>query len=559
MSFNGREGAMVRRGWSWGGVALVLAASGCSLLGEDRGAPVGAAGVDVSDASVEEDASWEEDASAVEDASAADVEEDAAEEDSADGSLEVSLEEVEVAPECLGAADCPAEPAGGGAGCWEAACAAGVCVWEVREGEACGLGCQEGGTCDAGGACVGWKDACPNSDASDPCLGVFACAPGSAAADGKGCVEVSAAPAAPGALEPLPDPCEVWACLPCDPAVEGGCLEPGVRFARGVPRLGQACGASNRLVCGLPTEEAGDDACVRLRCEGEAWVVDAREPTTCDVPVVCAASGVVSRSYMTCGGRQVRGLLGFWGFTEGEGQTAHNLAGRNGAPGRSWSAFPETSAALDLEIVEPNGGSRIAWRASVLGIALGEEGLGRQSLLRTAAAPVRVYERLEETGAFTVELWLRLEQLSQNGPARIVTFSGDTNPANHNLMLAQDNGELKLRLRGHSEQRVPEVFRPAAGLEWTHLVVTYASGLLTVYVNGAPRERLALTLDFSLWQGSYRLGVGNELSAEGDAGQERAWAGELGMIALFEEALSAEVVRQHFGAGVPRGLYNLLP
>jgi hypothetical protein len=214
-------------------------------------------------------------------------------------------------------------------------------------------------------------------------------------------------------------------------------------------------------------------------------------------------------------------------------------------------------ADLDLTIREPNAVDRITWREGVVGLRLGPKDQGSKSLLRTEQAPGPVYAHLASTGAFTVEAWLRVASDKQKGPARIVTLS--TNTTNRNLTLGQEDRELRLRLRDLDDLAIRDVFSEPAGLEWTHLVVTYADATVRVFVNGAPRDTLSAAPDLAAWDASAPVGVGNELSAESEGSDEYPWSGELGLIALFDRALEEAEVRRHFAAGVPRGLYNALP
>lgn len=158
-----------------------------------------------------------------------------------------------------------------------------------------------------------------------------------------------------------------------------------------------------------------------------------------------------------------------------------------------------------------------------------------------------LFRSLVSGEGLTVEAWLSTQSVDQLGPARIVTFSQDSQ--HRNFTLGQENGDLVIRVRttttnlnGRPNLIVPDVFRVSSV---QHLVVTYDSHKMSVYVDGEPRvvsDSLHKGL-FETWDPSHEFLLGNE--ADG----ERPWAGSLFLVALFNRSLDAQEVRQNFSVG----------
>lgn len=148
---------------------------------------------------------------------------------------------------------------------------------------------------------------------------------------------------------------------------------------------------------------------------------------------------------------------------------------------------------------------------------------------------------------FTVEAWVRPTRLDQSGPARIVSSSDGADLTDVNFHLGQDRHCLSLRLdTGRREAEwllLADVFdRPQPA--W-HLVATYDSGTVRVYVDGEPRlEEDFDDADVSGWSRDYPLLVGNE------ATRDRPFEGEIYLVAVYERALGASEVARNHSAGI---------
>jgi hypothetical protein len=146
------------------------------------------------------------------------------------------------------------------------------------------------------------------------------------------------------------------------------------------------------------------------------------------------------------------------------------------------------------------------------------------------------------SNSLTVEAWFVAENTTQEGPARIVTFS--TDPGSRNFTLGQQKNALIFRLRTtrtDTNGTKPEVTLCSvrAG-EPTHLIVTYESGRLRCFSNGEPVLNTDVVQgDFANWSQQHLL-FGDEWSGERD------WSGTLEGVALYNRALSDVEAREHF-------------
>lgn len=191
--------------------------------------------------------------------------------------------------------------------------------------------------------------------------------------------------------------------------------------------------------------------------------------------------------------------------------------------------------------------------------------LGECSALSTVKAPRGLYQALRHADGISVEVHLAPETNDQRGPARIVSYSLDTQ--HRNFTLGQDGDALVLRLRttatdlngSRPQLDVPGVFAPGVA---RHIIITYDGTLEKVFIDGRPAHTdTALTGRMTSWDPDYQFLLGNELTGN------RPWRGELYLVALYNRALTeAEVQRNYANATAPEtvprirtGLVSHLP
>jgi hypothetical protein len=167
---------------------------------------------------------------------------------------------------------------------------------------------------------------------------------------------------------------------------------------------------------------------------------------------------------------------------------------------------------------------------------------------RSVTPPAKLHERLVATSRFSIELQARPADTRQEGPARIVSYSGST--ASRNFTIGQRGDDLVVRLRTTGTKpdgSVPEVVVEGvfAVPGFRHVVVTYDGVDERVYVDGEPRTATSASRGTLVpWDPDEWLLVGNEHTAT------RPWRGTIRMLAIYDRVLAPhEVRRDHEGLG----------
>jgi len=168
-------------------------------------------------------------------------------------------------------------------------------------------------------------------------------------------------------------------------------------------------------------------------------------------------------------------------------------------------------------------------------------------MLITKDAPESLYEKLVTGTGITIEIWVETTDVHQQGPARIISYSID--PYLRNFTLGQSGKDLILRLRtmysdlnGLDQQlELKNIFTPG---KLHHVAATYDFNRRCVFVDGnllLCSERLRG--DFSNWDSSYKLIIGNEASGN------RPWIGRIYYAAIYKRALNEQEILQNFNSG----------
>ena len=155
-----------------------------------------------------------------------------------------------------------------------------------------------------------------------------------------------------------------------------------------------------------------------------------------------------------------------------------------------------------------------------------------------------LFNRLVKGNGLTLEVWLQTEDLNQAGPARIISYS--KNKESCNFMIGQAWDKLivrfrttKTRLNGTTPHIV--IVDTFNHRNMQHVVVTYDFSEQRVYVNGEQRSQSnVLKGEFSNWDPSCRLGIGNEVTGD------MPWKGKIYYAAVFDRALTEQEIRQNY-------------
>src|SRR5690606_38543595 len=126
-------------------------------------------------------------------------------------------------------------------------------------------------------------------------------------------------------------------------------------------------------------------------------------------------------------------------------------------------------------------------------------------------------EAVRASGELTIEAWITSRSVQQSGPARIVTLSKDSGSRNFTLGQNNDRFEVRLRTTASDGNGQPALTSPAQYVTTarTHVVFTFDhEGTGRLFVNGEFVSDHALGGDFSNWDDSFQLALGNELSGD---------------------------------------------
>ncbi|MDZ7925576.1 MAG: LamG domain-containing protein [Marinagarivorans sp.] len=242
--------------------------------------------------------------------------------------------------------------------------------------------------------------------------------------------------------------------------------------------------------------------------------------------VVLGADGVVASS----GGRIDTNLIAKYEFKTGSGDMTYDTSGQD--------------PALDLHL----SGSASWLEGGVWGVRFNG---GRAQ--GTTVASKKLHKLMSLTGEYSVETWVAPANVTQEGPARIVSYSGSNNTRNLTLGQTMYNYNFLNRTSETDPDGRPMLSTPNADevLQATlqHVVVTFniLSGK-RIYVNGklAAEDNRDTSGESSLsnWDDSFALILGSETSGM------YPWLGTMRFLAIHNRALSPEDVQANYNAGV---------
>ena len=257
-------------------------------------------------------------------------------------------------------------------------------------------------------------------------------------------------------------------------------------------------------------------------------------PATIDESLQAVASRAVNLTQdgviASSGGRFESNVIALYEFRAGAGSTAFDFSG--------------VDPSLNLNLV-----GDVSWVGSFGlrfngGIAFGN-----------VDDSAKLFTRLRRTGEYSLEAWVIPANVTQDGPARIVTYSGGVD--DRNFTLGQTLYDYDFLSRSSEIDESEFLSTPSADevLQATlqHVVVNYHSLRgRQIYVNGelvAEDETVAGNLNN--WDDIYALSLG------GEVGGIDSWAGTIRLLAIHERRLTEEQVVENFEAGVGQKFFLL--
>ncbi len=221
----------------------------------------------------------------------------------------------------------------------------------------------------------------------------------------------------------------------------------------------------------------------------------------------------------------------------GEGRSTEGLIAQWKFDGNDPNLAEDSSANQPpMNLVAENGITRLSDRN---GIVISNGKLISQET-------VTLYRELTATHAFTIEVWLKSNNIFQKGPTRIVTFSAGS--AIRNFTLGQEGDVFVTRLRtdlasseglgrlnGRDEARSVKNIN----LSLQHIVWTYDGNISRLWVDGEKDAEQIIPGGFSNWDPTFNFALGDELI------DPRPWKGELYYVAIYNRVLHPREIELH--------------
>ena len=170
----------------------------------------------------------------------------------------------------------------------------------------------------------------------------------------------------------------------------------------------------------------------------------------------------------------------------------------------------------------------------------------------------KIHDLIVATGEFAIEAWVAPANVTQEGPARIVSYSGGRDRRNFTLGQTLYNYDMLLRHGNTDTNGMPALSTRDADEDLQaalqHVVVNYDGvGGRQIYVNGEFTDDVddIEAAGLSEWDDSFAFVLGNEVS--GDV----PWAGTIRMAAMHNRILTPEQIVKNFDAGVGEKFFLL--
>ena len=242
--------------------------------------------------------------------------------------------------------------------------------------------------------------------------------------------------------------------------------------------------------------------------------------------------GIIASS----GGRVETNVIAVYQFKEGAGGTAFDTSG--------------VEPLLNLNITD-----EVEWVGS-WGIRI----IDGKAQADTASSK-KLYDLIRATGEYSIEAWVIPGNVSQEGPARIVTYAGGSDEANFMLGQTLYDYDFLSRSSNTGADGSPALSTPSADevlqASLQHVVVNYdVIDGRQVFVNGelvAQDDPASDTLggDLNEWDDGFAFAVGNEVD------NQQQWQGTVRFLAIHNRILTEEQIVANFDVGVGQKYFML--
>ncbi|MET1256036.1 LamG domain-containing protein [Aliikangiella maris] len=233
------------------------------------------------------------------------------------------------------------------------------------------------------------------------------------------------------------------------------------------------------------------------------------------------------------GGRHDSNVIALWNFKTGSGDTAFDTSGIEPAINLTISGNYSWVGGWGIQIID--------------GKAQG-----------STASSKKLHDLIKSTGEYSIEAWIVPDNVTQEGPAGIVSYSAGNMARNFTLGQTLYNYDYQNRssetdANGEETLTTPDDAQILqAALQ--HVVATFSpTEGRKIYVNGtlAAEENVETGGTLTDWNDTYAFVLGNEVS------NNRLWQGTFRMVAIHNRALNLEQINQNYDVGVGEKFYML--
>lgn len=238
--------------------------------------------------------------------------------------------------------------------------------------------------------------------------------------------------------------------------------------------------------------------------------------------------GIVSSS----GGRFETDIIALYEFKTGEGAVAYDTSGISPAANLNLSGNYEWLGGWGVQLTNAKA----------------------QASTTTSK---KIHDLITATGEFSIEAWVTPNNVVQEGPARIISYSSGADERNFTLGQTQYNYDFMLRSEQTSINGQPALSTPDADevlqASQQHIVLTYSATTgRRIYVNGRLIEITDEQISpLSSWDSSFALILGRE------ANNDHIWQGNVRLLAIYNTMLEANQIQQNYDVGVGEKFFLL--
>lgn len=250
-------------------------------------------------------------------------------------------------------------------------------------------------------------------------------------------------------------------------------------------------------------------------------------------------------SYKLVAGSGPTGLIALYEFAEGSGLTVTDTSGY--------------LSPLNLTIQNIQN---TTWFNGFLEVDKINDNTSNYTRITSGTAATKINDAIAYSGALTVEAWIAPENMTQNGPARVMTIS--PTPLLRNLTIGTGTGgtsnsetySVRLQTSDYATGQYAFYYSANGAVRQylTHLVVTFddATNTLNIFIDGVLYRSATINGNLQNWQTSYPLTITNELT------ENRQWLGQWHRLAIYNRAMPETEIDSHYAAGPGNGSAYLI-